>query len=167
MVSPNTLIKYVNRYLKTYDSTYSTDNIRHIVASKKVFSYMPFNKFGGIIMDPNLKFAIFYTDTDDITQWQEEHADYLHGEWHNDQKYDHVSFAGGGSGLRKRGRPSVEEAALIKQHQWEMTQHVIEQMAAGKSGKIIAHELGITPSRVSQLKKRYESDYFVDMMDIV
>jgi len=44
---------------------------------------------------------------------------------------------------------------------------VIEQMAAGKSGKIIAQELGITPSRVSQLKKRYESDYFVDMMDTV
>ena len=166
-MQPQILEQYLNRYLKSYQSPYKSHNMRHVVATEKLFSYMPFRKLGGVIADPNLKFAIVYTDAEDIREWIQAHQEHVVAQWHNDNTVDHVSFAGGGHGLRKRGRPSVEEAELIRQQQWEMTRHVIEQTAAGKSGKQIALELGISPSRVSQLKKRYESNYFVDMMSEV
>ena len=164
MVSPNKLRLYVSRYLKTYDSNYSIDNIRNIVASRRMFSYMPFNKLGGVIIPPNTNYAIFYTDAPDISEWQAEHAEYLLAEIHNEDVYDHANINTGSiGGPRKRGRPSVEQAQEIKAQQYEMSKYVMEQTELGKSGRTIARELNITPSRVSQLKKRWLADYFVDM----
>lgn len=166
-MQPQILEQYLNRYLKSYQSPYKSHNMRHVVATEKLFSYMPFRKLGGVVADPNLKFAIVYTDAEDIREWITTHQPFVRAHWHNEDPVDHAGIATSVGAERRRGRPSAEDSRLIKQQQWEMTQYVLEQQRAGKTGKQIALELGVSPSRISQLKKRYESDYFVDMMSEV
>ena len=163
-MQPDILRQYLNRYLKSYNSSYTSHHVKHAVATRRLFDWLPFNRIGGVIADPNLNFAIVYTDADDITEWRSAHQPFINCEWYNDEIYSNAGIATGVGGERRRGRPSVEQAKIIKQQQWEMTKYVMEQMAAGKAGKQIARELGITPSRVSQLKRRYDEDYFLDIM---
>jgi hypothetical protein len=159
--SEQALPAIVSRLLKSNSCNYSVNSLAHIIAVTKILNHIPFKAQGGMMMPPNMECIFVFTDSDDITDWQLEHQEYTVGSWHNPEP-SIMPSAGVGARLG-RGRPSKLRQKEMKHLNRELARSIIAGIADGRSQRSIARELGISPPRVSQIKKQWDAGFYLDM----
>ena len=160
--SEQALPAIVGRLLKLNTCNYSVNSLTHIIAVTKILNHIPFKVQGGMLMPPNMKSIIVFTDSDEIADWMLEHQEYTVRTWCNDNP-SIMPSAGAQIGRIGRGRPSKLRQEEMKHINRELARSIMKGIDDGRSQRSIARELGISPPRVSQIKKQWHEGFYLDM----